>query len=130
MNSGEPKQHSSNHEFIPLESLSMNKIDPNAQLANLKSIIYGQYDSGTASSPTQANMLTINFPITNQQRQQISDRTYRSRESRRNSNIIEGPKHNHRRRLSQQKDSNTVFPNQRQRTLDSVNDVASNDDCT
>lgn len=118
---------SSDQEF-QMKNLSLNEANP-TQMANLKSILSNYQQSG-ADSPTQLNMLTVNFPIMPQQRQRISDRNYRSRESRRNSTILEGSRQS-KRRLSQQKDLNASFPSphstskgegQRQRTLDSVND--------
>ena len=80
-------------------------------------------------TPTKLNMRTVHFPITPEQRQSISDETYRFRDPRRNSSLIDKKK----RQLSQKDSTNmsTLSNNEkpREKTLDSIYDVSSNIDC-
>lgn len=148
----EPKSDSkttkeTNLDEIMMKNLNMNTAviassPPLSSLANhpilqLGSVINSSLPDSNLS-PTQVNMLTVSFPMNPQQRQKISERNYRFRESRRNSYIDK--QSNSKRRSSQQKEFNNSLssstgsnilnknePQQRQRTLDSVYDVMSND---
>ena len=110
-------------------------------------------------SPTELNMLTVSFPISPEQRQQVSERTFRYS---RLSSITDQPSRLERRRTSYQQgvllnsqlsssNASSVFqksvgagsasetpqqqqvphqqPQQRQKTVDSIYDVVSNADC-
>ena len=113
---------------------------PNISINQIKTA-FGSFNSDEMS-PSQINMFTVNYPLTSQQRQSISDKNYRF-SKRRNSNIIDKQLVANRRRSSQCKDLSITLagPNlisktdshhqqQQQKTNDSIYDVLSYEGCT
>jgi hypothetical protein len=101
---------------------------------------------GALTEVNAATTTTSSLEIPHQQRQQITDKNYRVRDTRRNSVLIDKP---NKRRLSQQKDNNlllspggsnqlqpsgspqqTQTQRQRQRTQESNLDYINSVDCT
>ena len=114
---------------------------PNIALNQIKTAL-GSFNTDEMS-PTQINMFTVNYPLTSQQRQQITDKNYRF-SKRRNSNIIDKQLVTNRRRSSQFKDLSSSLASstgtnvisksdshqqQQQKTNDSIYDVLSYEGC-
>lgn len=116
---------------------------PNIAIDKIKTA-FGSFNSDEMS-PSQINMFTVNYPLTSQQRQTITDKNYRF-SKRRNSNIIDKQLVANRRRSSQFKDlsvtlassaganviskSDSHHQQQQQKTNDSIYDVLSYEGCT
>jgi hypothetical protein len=119
-------------------SLTLN----NETLTRNSSIIKSLVNADESMSPTEMNMLTVHFPLTPQQRQKISEKSYLSRDSRHSMSSNEKTYLTNKRRMSQPKEFtiSTGATNSlnrirekgylsRQRTNDSANDALSDADC-
>ena len=103
---------------------------------NINDVIRSNFETHVGNAtPSQINMMTVSFPITTEQRQTISESTYRARNSRRNSSMIDKQA---KKRMNSQKDSNnsviftianTTKKNEKQKTLDSICDNSSIIEC-
>ncbi|RNA41937.1 adenosylhomocysteinase 3 isoform X1, partial [Brachionus plicatilis] len=106
--------NSTKHDILPLP-----KIESTAQISNLASFLRS---NSSLDSPSKLNMMTVNYPLT-QARPRITDR-YRYKDSRRNSNVIDGKQ---RKKEASNISSNAKSESQKQKTLDSVTDYDSNE---
>jgi len=111
-------------------------------LTRNSSIFKSLVSADESISPTEMNMLTVHFPLTPQQRQKISEKSYLSRDSRHSLSSNEKMYLTNKRRMSQPKvETFSTGANNslnrireksyltRQRTNDSANDALSNADC-
>jgi hypothetical protein len=111
-------------------------------LTRNSSIFKSLVNADESVSPTEMNMLTVHFPLTPQQRQKISEKSYLARDSRHSLSSNEKMYYSNKRRMSQPKEFtfSTGANNSlnrirekgylsRQRTNDSANDALSNADC-
>lgn len=112
-----------------------------SQLLQLKTQL-SELNTGNMS-PTQLNMLTVSFPIGSEQRNKITERSFKSKNTRRNSTLIDRQTIQ-KRRSSKTDTNNTSLTSStgsilfqkyssvekiRQKTHDSMTDAISNADC-
>lgn len=134
------------HEETSMPGSPLNKTSTIAQLIHLKSQS-ADHPSGSLSPTLQSNLLTVSFTLNGQSDQrQVSEKSFKSRNTRRNSSLIDKQTLHQKRRSSKtetntnasltssagsillQQKNNSV-ERVRQKTFDSFNESISNIDC-
>lgn len=132
------------HNDASVPTTPLSKTSTIAQLLHLKSSQSADYSHSTNMSPTTSNLLTANFPLSGDSNRQVSENSFKSRNTRRNSTLIDRQTH-HKQRRSSKTDNNTSLTSSggsnllqqknssverdRQKTFDSLNESLSNLDC-